>query len=151
MSRASDRPSPAPANARRLILETDGAACGNPGPAAIAYVLLDERGREVAAEGRYIGRTTNNEAEYRALIAGLERAVALKAERIDVRLDSQLVALQLSGDFRVRAPHLLPLYQRARALLASFPQATVRFVPRSQNTQADRLANRALDEATRKR
>lgn len=151
MCPASSKPTPTRRLSRdgRVILRADGAARGNPGPAAAAFVLLDENGHELAAEGRYLGRATNNEAEYRALIAGLERAAALNVRRLEVWLDSELVVLQVSGRYRVRAPHLVPLHARALALLSSFPQATIRHVPRSQNERADQLANIALDQATR--
>ncbi len=131
----------------RVILRADGASRGNPGPAAIAYVVEDGRGRELASEGRFVGEMTNNEAEYRALIAGLEKAATYQPAQVDVRLDSELVVRQLKGAYRVRAPHLVPLHAKARALLASFPAATVRHVARRQNARADELANAALDQA----
>jgi len=142
---------PRPSEGGRAVLRSDGAARGNPGPAAIAYVLLDEHGRELAAEGRAIGRATNNEAEYHALIAGLERAAALGLRSLDVRLDSELVVLQLTGRYRVRSAHLVPLHQRARALLAGFAATTIRHVPRGRNARADQLANTALDAAQGRR
>ncbi|MHB1417203.1 MAG: ribonuclease HI family protein [Chloroflexota bacterium] len=135
----------------RVVLRADGASRGNPGPAAIAYVLLDARGRELAAEGRCIGQATNNEAEYRALIAGLERAKTLPAGELDIRLDSELVVFQLTGRYRVRTPHLVPLHERARTLLSAFSKVTVRHVPRRENARSDQLANLALDEAARRR
>ncbi|MHB1004026.1 MAG: ribonuclease HI family protein [Chloroflexota bacterium] len=135
------------AGAKKVVLRCDGASRGNPGPAAGAYLLLDEHDRELAAEGKYLGNTTNNEAEYRALIAGLERASAMQVQRLDVRMDSELVVLQLKGRYRVRAANLAPLYERARSLLAKFPEATVRHVPRGENSRADALANTALDAA----
>lgn len=136
---------------RRLILRADGASRGNPGPAAGAYLLLDEQGREVASEGRYLGSATNNEAEYRALIAGLERAVHLGVTDLEIRLDSELIVLQLLGRYRVKATNLRPLYERCRALLAGFPRVSYRHVPRHLNSRADALANRALDQALRSR
>ncbi len=136
-----------PAGKVRVILRADGAARGNPGPAAIAYVVEDGRGCELASEGRFVGEMTNNEAEYRALIAGLEKAATFQPAQLDVRLDSELIVLQLRGTYRVRAPHLIPLYAKARALLASFPAASVRHVPRWQNARADELANAALNRA----
>jgi ribonuclease HI len=131
----------------RATLRADGASRGNPGPAAIGYALFDAQGRELAAEGRCIGRATNNEAEYRALIAGLERAIALRIQNLEVRLDSELVVLQLCGRYRVRTPHLIPLHQRARSLLSAFASANVRHVRRHENKRADDLANVALDAA----
>lgn len=148
MSPAETAPEAA-ATIERAILRADGASRGNPGPAAFGFVITDPRGRELVSEGRFLGRATNNEAEYRGLIAGLERAVALGVQNLDVRLDSELVVLQLKGTYRVRAHNLLSLYQRARALLARLPAASVRHVPRSQNARADALANEALDGARR--
>jgi ribonuclease HI len=136
---------------RAAILQSDGASWGNPGEAGIAYVLKDKRGRELAAEGRYIGKTTNNVAEYQALIAGLEKARALAIEELDVRLDSELVVSQLNGSYRVRAPHLYELNARAKALLASFPRAMLSHVPRSRNSRADSLAGEAIRSALQAR
>lgn len=134
----------------RVVLRTDGASRGNPGPAAIGYVLVDGAGQELAAEGRYIGRTTNNEAEYQALIAGLEKAGALGVRQLDIRMDSELVVLQLQGRYRVRTPHLVPLYERVRRLLAGFEAVNVRHVRRAENSRADALANQALDQAKKR-
>lgn len=131
----------------RAILRADGASRGNPGPAAYGFLVTDPRGRVLASEGRFLGTMTNNEAEYRGLIAGLEAAARLGAREVEVRLDSELIVRQLTGVYRVRAPHLLPLYQRARALLGGFPHAVVRHVPRAQNARADALANEALEQA----
>lgn len=130
----------------RLCLRSDGASRGNPGPAAAAFVLLDD-GHEVAHGSRYLGRRTNNEAEYQALIDGLEAARSFRPERLEVLLDSELLVKQLSGRYRVRDARLKPLWERARALLAGFPQVEVRHVPRGLNRRADALANAALDAA----
>ncbi|MCL4464712.1 MAG: ribonuclease HI family protein [Chloroflexi bacterium] len=136
---------------RTAILHSDGASWGNPGESGIAYVLKDGRGRELAAEARYIGKATNNVAEYRALIAGLEKARSLGIEELDIRLDSELVVSQLNGSYRVRAAHLYQLYTRALALLTSFPKVAVRHVPRSQNSRADALAAGAIKGALQAR
>jgi ribonuclease HI len=136
-----------PAKVEQAILRCDGASRGNPGPAAYGFVVTDPRGKVLASEGRYLGKLTNNEAEYRGLIAGLEAAAALGVRELDVRLDSELIVFQLTGRYRVRAANLLPFYQRARSLLAAFPKAAVRHVPRAQNSRADALANEALDQA----
>ncbi len=128
-----------------LIVTCDGASRGNPGPSAIGAALFDGAGREVRALSRRVGNTTNNQAEFLALIAGLEEAQRLGARRIEVRLDSELVARQLSGRYRVRHPALRPLYERARLLLDGFEEASVRQVPRALNSRADALANAALD------
>ncbi len=127
------------------ILYTDGAARGNPGPAAIAGVLLDRHGQEKEAFGEYIGEATNNEAEYRALLKGLELAISHKPGALEIRTDSELLAMQLKGSYRVRAHNLKPLYEQAQRQLKRFPHVSIKHIPREQNRQADRLANQALD------
>lgn len=134
-------------NHRYAVLQADGASWGNPGEAGFAFVLKDRRGRELAAEGRYIGRTTNNVAEYQGLIAGLRKARDLGIEELVVRLDSELIVSQLTGVYRVRAPHLKDLYDLAKGLLATFPRATVQHVPRANNARADALATEAIRAA----
>ena len=129
----------------RLVLRTDGAARGNPGPSAAGVVIERPGGEVVAGLGRLLGRCTNNEAEYRAVIVALEEARKLGAEEVLVRTDSELLARQLLGRYKVRAANLKPLFKRARALLRGFRRSDVRHVPREENREADRLANRALD------
>ena len=134
----------------KVILYTDGAARGNPGPAAIGVVLTDAQGNEIEAFGERIGRTTNNEAEYRALLRGLERAAQHAKRRsgeasVLVRTDSELLARQLNGAYRVRAANLKSLHDQARRALARFKHVTVTHIPREENRRADALANEALD------
>ena len=129
----------------RLVLRTDGAARGNPGPSAAGVVIEDARGRALARKGVLLGRGTNNEAEYRALIAALEEAKGLGGREVEVRADSELVVMQVTGRYRVKAPNLKPLYAKVRELLASFERYDVRHVPREENAEADGLANAALD------
>ncbi len=131
----------------RVILYTDGAARGNPGPAAIGIVLTDAKGSILLELGETIGKTTNNVAEYRALLRGLERAAALHADEIQVRTDSELMARQLKGAYRVKAANLKPLFDQAQRALAQFKHATIEIVPRELNRRADALANAALDKA----
>lgn len=131
----------------RVTLYADGGARGNPGPAAGAAVLLDEAGNVVAERAQYLGRATNNVAEYTGLIVGLEEAKRLGVTKLDVRLDSLLVVQQMRGVWKIKNPGLRPLALRAGALLAEFPDRTVEHVRREQNTLADALVNRALDEA----
>ena len=131
----------------KAILYTDGASRGNPGPAAIGAVIKDGQGRVLARISRCIGRTTNNQAEYRAIIAGLEEAVRLGAAGVEVRADSELAVRQISGRYRVKNPGLRPLYQRVRELRSSFQSFAIASIPRRQNTEADRLCNEALDSA----
>lgn len=126
----------------------DGGARGNPGPAAIGAVVVDTSHvppRVLASVSERIGETTNNVAEYRAVIAGLEAARAIGARSVSVRGDSKLVIEQLEGRWRVRQPHLVPLHREARALLDAFERADLAHVRREQNVDADALVNAALD------
>jgi len=111
----------------------------------VGVAFSDSTGTEVRALSRRIGFATNNQAEFLALIAGLEEAQRLGARRIEVRLDSELVVRQVVGRYRVRHPGLRPLFEQARQLLSSFEEASVRQVPRERNRRADALANAALD------
>ena len=132
-------------NPAGLTLYTDGAARGNPGPAAIGVlaVIGDE---ECFSISRYIGFATNNVAEYRAVIAGLEKAVGIASE-ITVMMDSELVERQLNGLYKVKAPNLKELHSKAKAAAMRFDRCTFVRVPRERNRAADRLANEALDKA----
>ncbi len=132
---------------RELILRTDGASWGNPGPAGIGAVLEDTEGREVAALSEYIGTSTNNVAEYRALLAGMEKALSLGCRKLTVYSDSQLLVRQLKGEYAVRNAGLRPLYQRALALMAEFSNVNFQHVPREQNRRADELATAAIEAA----
>lgn len=129
----------------RCRLEVDGAARGNPGPAAAAAVLKDSEGRELLREAKALGKTTNNVAEYEALVMGLE-AAAERCSSLTVAMDSELVVRQLEGRYRVKQEHLRPLFDRAKELLSRFEEVEVVHVPRGQNVAADELANRVLDE-----
>ncbi len=129
-----------------IVLYSDGAARGNPGPASIGAVLYRDGDRTPCAEiSETIGETTNNVAEYRAVIAGLESAVDFEPELLIVRADSLLLIRQLQGIFRVKAPGLKPLHRRAVELLGRFDHVRLEHVPREDNTAADALANLALD------
>ena len=129
---------------KTLTVNADGASQGNPGPAAIGATIKDENGRVVASVSERIGRTTNNQAEYRALIAALEKAISLGARRVEVRLDSELVVRQVQGRYRVKKAALRPLYLRVVELLGQLEDFTMTGIPREQNAEADRLANAAL-------
>lgn len=131
-----------------MKLYIDGASRGNPGRAGIGVVLCDDTGEPVKEISESIGETTNNVAEYRALIRGLEEARALGADTVEVYTDSELLARQINGLYGVHSPHLQPLYRRARALLRLFQRASVQHVSRSQNQHADRLAKAATGEHT---
>ena len=130
----------------RFVLYCDGASRGNPGPAAIGAVLYDPDAVVVAEVSEAIGETTNNVAEYRALIAGLEAAAAAGVGDLEIRLDSLLLVRQMRGEYRVKAPGLKPLHARARGLMRSIPRCSIGHVRREKNTVADALANAALDE-----
>jgi len=128
----------------RVIINTDGASQGNPGPAAIGATVKDEKGRLLASISRSIGRTTNNQAEYRAIIAALEKVADLGAIHVDIHSDSQLVVRQLNGKYRVKKASLRPLYLEVHRLLSQFKGFTITYIPREQNKEADALANAAL-------
>jgi ribonuclease HI len=127
------------------LLMADGAARGNPGPAAYGFVLLAPDGQAVAEEGAVLGRATNNVAEYEGLIAGMERALTLGVRRLDVRLDSELVVRQMSGQYRVKNAGLKPLFARAQGLRQQFEAVTFEHIRRAENRRADELANQSLD------
>jgi ribonuclease HI len=130
--------------AKRLTIYTDGASSGNPGPAAIGAVIRDGQGKVVSRISRSIGRTTNNQAEYRAIIAALEEAARLGAEKVDIKSDSELVVKQLKGRYRVKKATLRPLYQEVVRLAGTLKAFTITHIPREQNREADSLANQAL-------
>ncbi len=129
----------------RVIAYADGAARGNPGPAAYGAAVFDEAGTELRAIGAAFGVGTNNEAEYRGAIAAVEAALALGARELDLRLDSELVVRQVQGIYRVRNARLQPLFARLEALTGRLDAFTIRHVRREQNRRADALANAALD------
>lgn len=130
----------------KRILYIDGASRGNPGRAAIGVALGDEKGNEIASLGEVIGTATNNEAEYRAVLRGMELAATLRISEIEIKTDSELLARQLKGSYRVRAENLKPLWDQAQRALKQFKRAHIAIIPRSLNTRADALANQALDE-----
>jgi ribonuclease HI len=133
------------ARPERVVVYVDGGARGNPGPAGIGVVVTDDAGNELDRANDFIGVATNNVAEYRALLLGLERARALGARDVEVVNDSQLVARQLTGEYRVKNADLRPLHASALAALEDFAGWSVRSVPREQNEIADALVNEALD------
>ena len=128
-------------------VRTDGASRGNPGPAAIGVAIEDAEGREIACHSEAIGRTTNNVAEYRAVVQGLTMLAGLGAHRAEFLLDSELVVRQLNGQYRVKDPKMVTLHAEARRLAARLGQITFRHIPRHENERADQLANEALDRA----
>ena len=139
---------PAGTRLDELVIYCDGGSRGNPGPSAIGAVVLDpstDPPRRLAIVSERIGVTTNNVAEYRALIAGLEAAAPFGAQRVRVRADSKLVVEQVKGTWKVKQPHLRPLLEEARKLLAGYQEVDVQHVPRAENAAADALVNAALD------
>ncbi len=130
----------------RVRVFSDGASRGNPGPAGAGAVLLDAQGKVLKRLGKYIGRETNNVAEYAGVILGLRGALEIGAREVDVRADSELMIKQLKGDYRVKNEGLKPLFSEAQALLRKFEKVTLRHVPREENTLADEMSNRAIDE-----
>jgi len=129
------------------VVHVDGGARGNPGPAAIGVVVSDAEGTVLDELGETIGEATNNVAEYEALITGALRARDLGATEVELVNDSELVAKQVLGHYRVKQPHLKPLHKRALEVLEGFDRWTVRSVKREQNADADALVNQALDAA----
>jgi ribonuclease HI len=132
-----------------IRINTDGGARGNPGPAAIGIVIKTPAGEVVAAWGKTIGETTNNQAEYQALEAALEKAKELGATTVDCYLDSLLVVQQVKGEWKVKEASLKPNVDRVRALARQFKKVTFSHVPREQNAEADQLVNEALDSEGR--
>lgn len=131
----------------KVILYTDGGARGNPGPAAVGVVLYDQSGKEQKRLGQVIGNTTNNQAEYKALIAGLEQALKLGATEVVCHLDSELVVRQMQGKYKVREPGLLSLAPQVFRLMGKLKHVQFVHVPREKNKLADKLVNEALDNA----
>jgi ribonuclease HI len=144
---------PAPSTPKKGVyrLFVDGAARGNPGPAGAGAVLYDPGGEKRGEDHRYLGETTNNVAEYQAMILGLELALRLGVKNLHVSADSLLVVQQLRGAYRVKTPHLLPLWNQAQKTLQEFDAYTISHIDRSLNSEADGLANQAIDQHQRKR
>jgi ribonuclease HI len=131
----------------KLVVHVDGGARGNPGPAAAAAVLSTPDGDVVDEAHEYLGVATNNVAEYRGLLLGLQRARALGADEVEVVNDSELVAKQVNGVYKVKHPDMRPLHAESLKALGDFGRWSIRSVPRAQNAGADALVNQALDAA----
>lgn len=131
----------------RLVVHVDGGSRGNPGPAAGAAVISSADGELLAEASELLGVATNNVAEYRGLLLGVRRARELGATELELVNDSELIAKQLSGLYKVKHPDMRPLHAQAIALLREFDDWSIRSVPRAQNEQADALVNAALDGA----
>ena len=131
---------------KKLLVYSDGAARGNPGPAGAGAVLTRVDGTVVSKVGKFLGTATNNVAEYTALLLGLEVALRVGADEVEVVADSELLVRQLNGEYKVKNAGLKPLFAQAQALLTKFGKWTARHVPREQNKLADEMSNRAIDE-----
>ena len=131
---------------KTVSLYTDGACRGNPGNGGAGAVIFDYKGREVASAKRFLGKCTNNEAEYAALILGLKEALKLKCKEIRIFLDSELLVRQIGGVYRVKNSRLKELMKDVRIQLSMFDGYSIKHVLRTRNTVADRLANEAIDD-----
>lgn len=131
----------------KVVVHVDGGARGNPGPAAAACVIASADGAPLGEHALLLGRTTNNVAEYRALLLGLQHARELGADEVEVIGDSELIAKQVLGQYKVKNDALRSLHREATAALRDFQRWSIRTVPRAQNADADALVNAALDQA----
>lgn len=131
---------------KKIIIYSDGGARGNPGPAGIGAVLSNEKNEVVAEISKYLGETTNNQAEYQALIAALEKAKELKADELECYLDSELVVKQLNREYKVKNSELATLFLKVHNLSLSFKKIKFIHIRREQNKEADLLANVAMDK-----
>ncbi len=130
-----------------IVAHIDGASRGNPGPAAYGVVVKTAEGESLAAFSKFLGQATNNVAEYQGLLAALDYALKHRHTRLRVMSDSELLTRQIGGKYKVKSPDLKPLHQRAMELIGHFAAFSLLYLPREQNREADRLANRALDAA----
>lgn len=130
---------------KKVYLYIDGAARGNPGPAGIGVVLLDANKKKIKDFYKYIGNATNNIAEYNALIYGLQEVLALGAKEVVINLDSELIAQQLKGEYRVRNINIRPLFEQAAHMFNGLDKVEVRHIDRKENKDADKLANKAIN------
>tara|TARA_B100000029_G_scaffold512733_1_gene610227 strand:- start:16303 stop:16695 length:393 start_codon:yes stop_codon:yes gene_type:complete len=128
-----------------VVIYTDGACRGNPGPSGIGASIENENGEEIAIVSSYIGNGTNNRAEYMAAIEGVKKAIQLQAEEVELRMDSLLVVRQVEGRWKIKHPNLKILNQELKNTLSSLKKWHVQHVPREKNQRADSLANMALD------
>jgi ribonuclease HI len=130
---------------QKFYVHTDGGARGNPGPGAIGVAVKDKNGKIVKEVGKFIGRSTNNEAEYKAVIEGLKTCQILKADELEFYIDSLLVASQLNGKYKVKNPRMKNLFNEAKKLEQNFKKVVYTHVPREENFLADNLVNEVLD------
>jgi ribonuclease HI len=135
---------------KKIIIYTDGGARGNPGPAGIGVVICDgvDENKVLATHKKYIGETTNNQAEYRAVVLGLEEAKKMAATEVAVRLDSELVCQQINGEFKLKNKDFQDSFIKIWNLRQSFKKITFQYIPREKNRLADKLVNQAIDQRT---
>jgi len=136
---------------RKIELFSDGASWGNPGKAGIGVIIYDENKKIIKRFGKFIGEATNNTAEYMALIYGLQEALILGAKELIINLDSELIARQLEGLYRVKDANLKVLFEQASHLLQGFKKIEIKNIERTRNKEADRLATQAIKEAVKKK
>lgn len=132
---------------KKLIIYTDGGARDNPGPAGIGVVIFDEHEKEILGQyKKYIGETTNNQAEYQAVVLGLQRAKGLKATEVEVRMDSELICSQINGTFKIKNPDFQTSFIKIWNLKQAFKKTEFNYIPREKNKLADKLVNQAIDQ-----
>ncbi len=129
----------------KFVIYTDGGSRGNPGPSALGVVFMDEKGKILKEYSHYLGETTNNQAEYEAVIFALQKAKQLKAKEIELRIDSELIGRQLLGEYKIKDPKLQPLFIKAWNLRLDYEKVDIKIIRREQNKAADALVNRELD------
>lgn len=132
---------------KKIFLYTDGGSRGNPGPAGIGVIVLGSNRKKIKEVFRYIGRATNNVAEYSALICGLEEAVHLGADEVIINVDSELLVKQLSGEYKVKNAEMKPLFEKALGMLKRLGSFEIKHIDRTKNKDADKLVNRAINLA----
>lgn len=130
---------------KKLYIYVDGASRGNPGPAGVGVVIYDEKMQRLKEFNKYLGTTTNNIAEYYAVIYGLQEALIIRGDEIELNLDSELVSRQITGDFKVKNANIKLLFEQILHLMKGFKKIAVKNVKRENNKEADRLANRAIN------
>jgi ribonuclease HI len=128
----------------KISLYVDGGSRGNPGPAGIGIVVVD-RGKKIKEFHKYLGITTNNVAEYNAVVYALQEAMIVKADEVELYTDSELIAQQLKGDYKVKSPNIKALFEQALHLMSGFKKVDIKHIPREKNKEADKLANRAIN------
>lgn len=132
---------------KKLQLSTDGGARGNPGPAGAGLVIKDENGNLLLEHGQYLGETTNNVAEYSALIEALKFAKSLGGTDLEILMDSELIVKQMLGEYKIKQPHLQELAGNVKRLLSEFNSYQFKHILREYNKEADRMVNKAIDDA----